>query len=106
MAKGEVTHIEFPADDVERARRFYTAVAGWEFGEAEGYAGYWMFRNGPGSGGGAGGAGRAPRVLVSARPPGAAGRAGAAASAVPTRFAKGPQPRPRTSAGATAPSLV
>ena len=33
MAKGEVTHIEFPADDVERAKRFYSAVVGWDFGE-------------------------------------------------------------------------
>jgi predicted enzyme related to lactoylglutathione lyase len=26
MAKGEITHIEFPADDVERAKRFYAAA--------------------------------------------------------------------------------
>lgn len=51
MAKGEVTHIEFPADDVERAKRFYTAVAGWEFGESEGFPNYWLFRNGERSGG-------------------------------------------------------
>jgi predicted enzyme related to lactoylglutathione lyase len=54
MAKGEVTHIEFPADDVERAKRFYGAVAGWEFGESEGFPDYWMFRNGERSGGGLG----------------------------------------------------
>jgi predicted enzyme related to lactoylglutathione lyase len=54
MATGEITHVEFPADDVERAKRFYAAVAGWEFGEAEGFADYWLFRTGPGSGGGLG----------------------------------------------------
>ena len=51
MAKGEITHIEFPADDVERAKQFYAAVAGWEFGQPEGFAGYYMFRNGEASGG-------------------------------------------------------
>jgi hypothetical protein len=51
MAKGEITHIELPADDVERAKRFYAAVAGWEFGEPEGFAGYHMFQTGEASGG-------------------------------------------------------
>jgi hypothetical protein len=51
MAKGEITHIEFPADDPERAKRFYEAVAGWQFGETEGFPGYYMFRNGEASGG-------------------------------------------------------
>src|SRR5205814_3316378 len=32
MAKGTITHIEIPADDPERAKKFYSAVAGWEFG--------------------------------------------------------------------------
>jgi predicted enzyme related to lactoylglutathione lyase len=52
MARGEVTHIEFPADDVDRAKAFYGAVAGWEFGEA--MPGYWMFRTGPEAGGAVG----------------------------------------------------
>ena len=39
MAHGQITHIEFPADDPDRARRFYRAVAGWEFSEMEGFAG-------------------------------------------------------------------
>jgi predicted enzyme related to lactoylglutathione lyase len=51
MARGEITHVEFPADDVERAKRFYGAVAGWEFDEMEGYPGYFLFRSGEGSGG-------------------------------------------------------
>jgi uncharacterized protein len=54
MAKGGITHIEFPADDIERAKKFYTAVAGWEFGEMGGMPGYWLFRTSSGSGGGLG----------------------------------------------------
>ena len=54
MAKGEITHIEFPADDPGRAKRFYGAVAGWEFGEMEGFPDYWLFRTSEGSGGGLG----------------------------------------------------
>ncbi len=56
MAKGTITHIEFPAKDVERAKRFYAALAGWEFGEMQ--PGYWTFRSGEeGHGGGIGTAG-------------------------------------------------
>jgi predicted enzyme related to lactoylglutathione lyase len=54
MANGEITHIEFPADDVERAKRFYAAVAGWEFGEMEGFPNYWLFRTSETAGGGLG----------------------------------------------------
>ncbi len=54
MARGTVTHIEFPADDVERAKRFYSAVAGWEFGESDGFPGYFLFRTEEAHGGGLG----------------------------------------------------
>lgn len=54
MAKGTITHIEFPADDLERARRFYAAVAGWEFGPMEGFPDYLLFRSEEGHGGGLG----------------------------------------------------
>lgn len=54
MPKGEITHIEFPADDPERAKRFYSAVAGWEFGEMDGMPGYFLFRSGEASGGAVG----------------------------------------------------
>ena len=54
MAKGEITHIEFPADDIERAKRFYSAVARWELGEMDGMPGYWLFRTGETAGGGIG----------------------------------------------------
>jgi uncharacterized protein len=52
MATGEITHIEFPADDVERAKRFYGAIAGWEFSEFS--PRYWVFRTGATTGGGIG----------------------------------------------------
>ncbi len=51
MAHGEISHIEFPADDPERAKAFYAAVAGWSFSEIPGMPGYWMFRSGEGYGG-------------------------------------------------------
>jgi uncharacterized protein len=54
MAHGEINHIEFPADDPERAMRFYTAVAGWEFSAMDGMPDYWVFRSGEGYGGGVG----------------------------------------------------
>lgn len=54
MAKGEMVHIEFPADDVERAKRFYAAVAGWEFGEMDEFPNYFLFRSGESQGGGLG----------------------------------------------------
>ena len=54
MAHGEINHIEFPADDPERAKRFYTAVAGWEFGTMDGMPDYYLFRSGEGYGGAVG----------------------------------------------------
>jgi predicted enzyme related to lactoylglutathione lyase len=54
MAHGEINHIEFPADDPQRAMRFYEAVAGWEFSEIEGFDQYWVFRSGEGYGGAVG----------------------------------------------------
>lgn len=54
MARGTISHIEFPADDVERAKRFYGAVAGWEFNEMDGMPGFHLFRTSPETGGGLG----------------------------------------------------
>ena len=31
---GEVVHVEIPAQDVDRAQRFYSGVFGWQFGES------------------------------------------------------------------------
>lgn len=44
MAHGQITHIEFPADDTGRARRFYGELFGWQFGEMESMPGYYLFR--------------------------------------------------------------
>ena len=54
MAKGTITHVEIPADDPERAKRFYAAVAGWAFGTMGEYPNYWLFRTEEGHGGGLG----------------------------------------------------
>jgi uncharacterized protein len=54
---GDITHIEIPADDIERAKRFYSAVAGWEFSTMEGFPDYWLFRTSETAGGGIGGRG-------------------------------------------------
>jgi predicted enzyme related to lactoylglutathione lyase len=51
MPVGRITHVEFPADDLERAKRFYSAVAGWEFQAMEGYPDYELFQTDEKSGG-------------------------------------------------------
>ena len=33
MAHGQMNHLELPADDTARARKFYEGLFGWEFGE-------------------------------------------------------------------------
>ena len=43
MAHGQITHIEFPADDTERATRFYHELFGWQLEEMEGFPGYFLF---------------------------------------------------------------
>lgn len=47
MAHGQITHIEFPADDTARAQRFYSELFGWKFEEIPGFDGYFMFNTGP-----------------------------------------------------------
>jgi uncharacterized protein len=51
MPGGQISHVEFPADDVERAKRFYAAVAGWEFKPMEGLPDYELFSTAEGMGG-------------------------------------------------------
>jgi uncharacterized protein len=46
MAHGQLTHIEFPADDLDRARRFYSELFGWQLNEMPGYEGYLLFNTG------------------------------------------------------------
>ena len=48
MAHGEINHIEFPADDQERAKRFYSGVVGWEFRPDGGLRGLRPLPAGPG----------------------------------------------------------
>jgi predicted enzyme related to lactoylglutathione lyase len=54
MAKGTITHIEFAADNPERARKFYAAIAGWRFGTMAAFADDWLFRSEEGHGCGLG----------------------------------------------------
>ena len=49
---GEFSHIEFPADDLERAKAFYGAVFGWQFRSSEEIPGYLLYEAGPGGLGG------------------------------------------------------
>lgn len=53
MAHGQITHIEIPADDLDRAKRFYGELFGWHFTEMEGYPGYFLFNTGNAEIGGA-----------------------------------------------------
>jgi len=53
MAHGQITHIEFPADDLERASRFYSELFGWSLREMEGFPGYLLFNAGSAESGGA-----------------------------------------------------
>ncbi len=64
MPKGEITHIEFPADDPERATQFYTAVAGWEFGAEPTMPNYYTFRSGADAGGAVGKRGKSTGPVV------------------------------------------
>ena len=44
MAHGDITHIDTPADDLERAKGFYSGVFGWSINEVPGYEGYPMWQ--------------------------------------------------------------
>ena len=46
MAHGQITHIEFPADNTERAQAFYKGLFGWEFEGYEALPGYFLFTTG------------------------------------------------------------
>ncbi len=43
MAHGQMTHLELPADDPARARKFYEGLFGWEFGEMPEFPNYFLF---------------------------------------------------------------
>lgn len=42
-----VAHFEIPADDPERARKFYQDVFGWKIEKWEGPTDYWLITTGP-----------------------------------------------------------
>ncbi|MBD3777800.1 VOC family protein [Cellulomonas sp. ES6] len=44
MAHGDITHIDIPVDDVERAKGFYGALFGWQIQEYPGFEGYPMWQ--------------------------------------------------------------
>lgn len=59
MKNGDFTHIEIPADDPGRARRFYSELFGWSFAdEIPGFEGYHMFSTPVGPDGMAGAIGK------------------------------------------------
>lgn len=69
MAHGHITHIDIPADDLERAKRFYAGLFGWQIAGTPEFPDYEMFQSGPqGVGGGIGLRGETapqkPRVYV------------------------------------------
>ena len=64
MPGAQITHIEFPADDMERAKRFYAAVAGWEFQAMDGFPDYELFSTGEQTGGAIGGRGTSTGTTV------------------------------------------
>ncbi len=43
MAHGQFSHLEIPADDPARARRFYAELFGWQFSEMDGFPDYFLF---------------------------------------------------------------
>jgi predicted enzyme related to lactoylglutathione lyase len=64
MPGARITHVEFPADDMERAKRFYSAVAGWEFRAMEGFPDYELFSTDEQTGGAIGGRGKSTGTSV------------------------------------------
>jgi uncharacterized protein len=44
MAHGDITHIDIPVSDMDRARTFYTALFGWSIEEIPGFEGYPMWQ--------------------------------------------------------------
>ena len=43
MAHGQFSHLEIPADDPARAKRFYAELFGWQFSEMDGFPDYFLF---------------------------------------------------------------
>ena len=44
MAHGDITHIDIPVSDMDRAKDFYSALFGWQIAEMPGFEGYPMWQ--------------------------------------------------------------
>jgi predicted enzyme related to lactoylglutathione lyase len=44
--KHTMIHFEIPADDIERAKEFYSWLFGWQFSTPPGFDDYWVFDTG------------------------------------------------------------
>jgi hypothetical protein len=44
MAHGDITHIDIPVSDMDRAQAFYSTLFGWTIAEVPGYEGYPMWQ--------------------------------------------------------------
>jgi predicted enzyme related to lactoylglutathione lyase len=44
MAHGDITHIDIPVTDMDRAKGFYQELFGWQIAEVPGYEGYPMWQ--------------------------------------------------------------
>lgn len=44
MAHGDITHVEIPVSDTDRAQRFYSSVFGWQIEAPPGFEDYPMWR--------------------------------------------------------------
>jgi predicted enzyme related to lactoylglutathione lyase len=44
--KHTIVHFEIPADDIERAKKFYSELFGWQFSTPPGFDEYWTFDTG------------------------------------------------------------
>ena len=44
MAHGDITHIDIPVSDMDRAKDFYSTLFGWQLAEVPGFEGYPMWQ--------------------------------------------------------------
>ena len=44
MAHGDITHIDIPVSDMQRAQGFYSTLFGWQIAEPPGFEGYPMWQ--------------------------------------------------------------
>lgn len=44
MAHGDITHIDIPVTDMDKAKAFYSDLFGWEIAEMPGFEGYPMWQ--------------------------------------------------------------